>query len=1624
MATSNEINTLNALESLNPRKVYVEDLYTTKNRFNTEKITNVYRSIAVPLFLNGDKDSPYEVGAVSFDKFKQTIKPNAIGFFFQFMLLFVENIKDYGGICSKLKYTSKLYPKLVHLLALRVTGKQLNDSQKTFIKNYTTRDEYEDLQLTHDVKMEVEYVMWVTGILNRRKGKKPGKLKEGAEEEEAGKEKKKILSEQEYFSYYYACVDEVMEEEEELVARRDDDEATSHAPAAVTDSFEQVRASKTFLTGGGDTYFAFRYSGPTGNILENSQVLKQFDVTSYYPEPAAVAAQQPREPVVRSAVAVPAGPRVNQLDHSKMKNDEGKSFGKYTGYDKNKPQRVPKAVFCWSVIPDRSGNPAVAIAQVVILTNEINIGFFQQHLIENNERRLARINNGGKSTHWDAKSEMFPSYTQYYYRGHHPTNNNVNKQTFVNCIKEYAPEVFQRVGESDTNLFYDRMDLINDGDTHLYRVLSLQNAIAYCIAKQNANPNYNLDMGYLDTGKWMTDNNTVCTFPAPTWKPAWIATMWFHQSYVGLCQKYMFHVDMKTDFLKSLCNNSTGGAHQPSESELNSLEKLLAETPLISISKVMDNKLIKYETSNQMIHATSERDVIYNKLKQHVKSHFLDTFKEVLDLQKRYTVKNWRNILFSSEGNEDLKRRIGEMENYNNLLGTTQNALLNKFRSLWPIAGGVDDLNISDTMKTVAKWYQENKAKGNLPHLTREFVIWDPEIDFFGNTQIQHLSLYIYFQRVLQPLICLMSEGLFSAYDAKMDEMSFCQIVHGRYDTGKTFTAIKTLIDFTCIPGTVSEFSLATKAADVTRKHCYDEIIASDECPNWLISEKEAEKFPEQVNKAKISATRGQLTQRTFAFITLPNGEKIRWNEDIVTDHKKSYVYVTNLAAESKRALSSRMHRVTMKQCKVPANEMVGHMDATLKSDAKMWLHINQYLSMCVRKGMSVGTILPEVNLDLFDKVSNLALHYLREWGCIEDSGARPMDIIRPYMRQLVIKHAIRMAFDMPFSPCYKKEFDPSFVREVQQYLYCTWAMIWFAMTACVSEYIEDDNSIVIKAMMKLAGIDWQEGDTAYGLFERDVNNVIKFKTVANPNYTGDMLKGDDVLLDINYVSLDGDENTLANQIAIHTVPRLDANSVKAVMRQLTEHLILPENGGYVPQEKQTFETWHKYTVLPTRSNKKGVKKKGNDCPPKYNTKGDADRNNRSIQDMPCGGSANENRIPVIEISKSGGVNKICFCPGAVNGFRQNAMRTAMQAACFNGFTRPAKIVEGIPNVQDPAQLSHFTFEQDDIDEYCYMFDRANGYGKDPLTGEWVYLEDPHNRRPKLRPVSRKKEGIAFNLQAALGEKDVEILKAQPFAPKPEGSDWKTKYEDGTKSMKKTREIIQDLDFYSAMQQHIACGKSFDEPVRDPVWIKEQYKKKVPESTWLNFDYPHDLVKEKEEMKKVWRASFGKQKEKEEKRNAVKNAIFSSYTKIATQKSSMSREERKRLKESQTTEINRNERDDEEDEPEGDIVDVTRSSTLPGRHPAIYSTPKKRTKTTTAKSKQPPPGVGLSAPMHHPAVSPTGSPRGLPRGAPREAPMGPGTGPRSPTLVVAPLEYQPTPAELAKRALMHNKKRN
>jgi hypothetical protein len=1147
------------------------------------------------------------------------------------------------------------------------------------------------------------------------------------------------------------------------------------------------------------------------------------------------------------------------------KSDESEPV--YVPYPAHAPTRVLKVQMILTTIPYAENKKIVCgmLANFLIRDKQIHPGAFYAAVIKN-----ARTRQNARHGRFRTFIEMFPTYQMYYNRMH-PAGNRASKELYMDCVRKLVPDIVRDHFENSytemlANTHFDR------GHTDIYRILSLERAIT-ALSKAGGDP---VVLG--SAASWHNEEAGTLSFPgvhSRTWKFVTAAVFWDHPVDLGFKEFYFPFVETENNFLRQLvlgsdmraiiaqkAREAMGISTDDEEESLlekhvndafSVVRKLLTNNVRVDRGTLLGSSTVSYPTNNEFIHKDAEARPIYDAIKKYYPCHYSDTLTMVQTRIDEFGIR-WRDRLTEVE-----RKRVEECELYNDILNESQNVRCKEFCALYQVDGDVDSLPIPDPIKAQLHWYKRNRMD-KLPHMSREYRVWDPEMDFFGNTMIQQLDIYFFMARVLQPMICMLSEGLFSCYDAFMDELSFHMMVHGRYDVGKTFAAIRTLIHFSTIPGTVSEFSQWTGKSDVTRKHCYDEIVAADECPEWLTDELAARQNQELVDKEKVKLVRGQVVQRTFTFIQMPDGSKVRWNEDVVTDHKKACVYVTNRPVKARQALSSRMFRITAKPSSVPVGEMDGDMAPVLKNDTRTWLHINQFLTTAGKKAAQVGYLLPEPEMTLFETVSNKVLDCLKTWGYVDaDVGQRPLERMKPYLRQLVYKMAVRAAFDVPgMSPNYEKAFTPEMIREIQPFLYITISQIWWAWTACASDWIDEDMNLVLQAMYKVAtGRDWKPKQSIYAFFEEDTKGRLPFRMRENKEHRvvqdansggGQSNPKDSHLIDLNYLYIPGTLDQAAGRISEQTNPHMTKDQVVEVLKTLADRR---GTGCYEPQPHGTFAQWHKYHPAKKEDEDQHPKKRLGQPPAAYadGKEGD-DLRPRDESHVPRFPEIHR-RLPLVDLTESSSVKsgepKIYFLPNAVSGFKHEVLMHALREATFCASTPPGKILLGITDRKDPSRVRVYTTEQRSIDEYVHRHDVEDGYNFDPEEDALSYTG---TLEADLRPVSRQ-QGIAFNHRAAMHPEEAKRMTGQPWAPKPKGDKtYREQYADAAKLMSKTREIIPDLDAESARRQHMRCGRPLDEPVRTPAWIQLQIDLNCAPA--IGLDYPHDNERIRERLEQAW----------------------------------------------------------------------------------------------------------------------------------------------------------------------------
>jgi hypothetical protein len=1228
----------------------------------------------------------------------------------------------------------KLYQKLVETSAKLLAGKSRNQKlDKEFVRQHTISDSMMDRRFLHDVELEVKIQAEAAAVAKANKKKPKLDADEAAQERDA----EDIGNEEEN------------EDEEE---EDDDQELQVQVDLSWIENFEALGDSKE-----GNLQFNGHDEDAFKSFLETS---RQAWITRNLPsERQKKASKRPRSVASKKNEAAEA-----------LAREEARLNVEHVPFDG--PVMVPKLQMTMTPIPiegetDCSDDPLKVAGIYVRFINrdkELNPGKFWRHVLNN---RIHRVQRNIGSMRGRNTEEMFPAYSRLF-NTKHPVGNFADDQMYFLAAIGYRPELLDE-GNRRQEVF-NSMEYTNRHDKfYLAELFSTARALQE-MRDAKCNPSFcnEVDGPLL----WYNRQTKRCTFPEDldTYKYHQRQVFWCHPENIGLSEQYFPHVNLDRDFLTCLLagqntdkflqdQQEQGVQDEQAERNLNNafeeIRNLLRDNFIVTRTQLQATNLVSYDTNNEFVHRHAEATIINDRVMRELPSHYGKTMDDVQALQGVY-VKNWRDVVFLKDvetwcdhlegGYEDgktLRDRIRECEKFSKLRNMTQEACLSQFASLWSLEGDVEGMtNIPETIRSMLKWYRDNQAK-LFPNVTRQYTLWDPEMGFFGNSMLRTLKHYSCIARALQPLVCIIAEGLFSCYHFSPNALAFNLMLHGRYDVGKTFLAITTLLKYTTIDKTVEEYCVQTSASDTTLKHNYDLIVASDEVMPWKVNAKEAEKKPQEVNKEKIKMTRRQIGLKAFTYEKGPNGESLRWTRTVTTDHYVSLVEVTNNVVEAMNALASRYHCMTIAQPKVPSRELDGFMGASLSSDTKTHLRLNQFLSACAYKAIMCGAI-REPDIQLFNDLSNRVIDYLvKKKSITQENGNRALEKMQPYVRQLVIRMAIHHTFDLPCGPCFMKPFKAEDIRQIQPYLYSTVEITWWVWTAMASAWIDEHNADVIRAACLAAGVDWHDEESCYTHYENDVEGKIPWQTLPNDKWEPNQGKENERLVNLHYICLQGTWPQILKQISLKSKCGLAPNDVESVLNRMRDmHFTLPRD-GYMPQPRGEMKEKHrkKYVGIDAVTGEKKYDK------PSY--KSGEDTIPYSVDDIPkIGKGTTMPAIDFVDLHQTQN-RKFYFMPNIATFFLNKTIVEALMYASMCDTFPAGKILLGIPSDHDLTQMQIFNAPASFIQESVREMDRQakfDRWNEEEEKWEWTGQGD-------FKPIPRS-EGIAFNRRGGISTKD------------------------------------------------------------------------------------------------------------------------------------------------------------------------------------------------------------------------------------------------------------------------------
>jgi len=1092
------------------------------------------------------------------------------------------------------------------------------------------------------------------------------------------------------------------------------------------------------------------------------------------------------------------------------------------------PPLVAKIEFNVCYVPSASGGGLMC--RFLGRDPNMDLGkFLTGPLLKDIRQRIESKMQGNKGRGGAQKAkERFPHYRPLYYGSSHPVSDRTTMQTYFKMVVALCPEYLQKYQVRD-DAFSNMCPDQRHNPTHPCNVLTLERALKTMI-------DVGCEARFCNGNVWRNAaGQPIAPVGLVTLRYMPDAVFWKNLYDVGLSEKYMPHVDADSDFMAAMVAGEDYARFLPGGEQLPRLptqaSRLYVENWRIPRSAVLRQDLLNYRTNNEHMHLAARAAIVNKRVAQAFPAHAMDTHARVIELGP---------VLWKQD--EELMAKVLEYERYSTLLKLAQDGAFLSFEALWPLEGDVQEVPVSAPIQFILKWYIDGKPA----NLTREYVMWDRDLGFLGNSMLKSLEVFAYIGRIVHPSICLLSEGLFSCYRYAPRELALNIMAHGRFDVGKTFILITTLIKLQTIPGTVEEYTSETAAASTSENHVYDIIIASDEVSPWKVDPAEAKKNPMLVNQEKVKLVTQKVGKKIFTYVKTDEDEDVRWTRLITSDHYGALVEVTNWEIEEKNALSSRYLTLTVPLSSIPVRELRGDMPPSLTEGAKQYFHTNQYLSAGIYKAEQDGVIW-DPNMKLFDDMNNRIMKYLEDRKAIsQDAGQRGLEVMRPYAIQMVVHMAIHYAFDMPWSPNWKKQFEVKDLRAVQRYLYCTTEVVWWCWTSMACEWIEEGNARMLDAAMLKIDKKWLPGTSAYAMFERDLNDQIPFRVRPVPNFRGDKRDGDSVLIDLNYLAFEGSVDKVAGDIAGASGNRISKVQVLSAINYLKgRHDIVVRGGGMVPQPAAKFKRFHRYRVLPSNT-VAGQKQRGVDdvinIPEDYLISNDNQGVDRTEADVPR--YPESHTFTPVEISEDG--KWVYIMPCVAEQFKARVILDALQWATVCKTMRAGKILLGTPSESDSMQLQTFECPREWISRTVVGLDAARGI----INGQWKggrAGEDP------AAYVSRQK-GFAFTRRGGISARDAIFVSQVPLASVSEEN--RDAYLERVKAdvngMSAVMEVIEDLDYHSARLQHLRCGLTMHEPVHDPKWIEQEFIRTAKPVNFGNINYPKDWKEHNDKKYRIW----------------------------------------------------------------------------------------------------------------------------------------------------------------------------
>ena len=336
-----------------------------------------------------------------------------------------------------------------------------------------------------------------------------------------------------------------------------------------------------------------------------------------------------------------------------------------------------------------------------------------------------------------------------------------------------------------------------------------------------------------------------------------------------------------------------------------------------------------------------------------------------------------------------------------------------------------------------------------------------------------------------------------------------------------------------------------------------------DELNGAWVDAKQGQRDPEEVERLKTERTDCAYRHTVFEKEVTANGAEIRANRVVETISHTCIFGNTNVPpGKGDEALESRFFRTIWPHLveKIARTINIGfgasQGDKDAAADQKRLYYMLQSLIALASMAQDME-VLPEVSMDVFFLMSEKMVEYLNSTG-VSHIDVRMLNLMAKMARVYTVLESVLKLWFVAGAPFFQQPFHPEQLIELGPYLWCSKQCTLLTWTSCADYIFDTTIPLVLNACFTIANVnalkmaDFQM-EQQYMFNHQKPRARVAWSVVQRQDKTSTVPIDE---YDFNYIYINGTLAVVAAKIAKQFREKLDVETIKAQLRQLSKQTI------------------------------------------------------------------------------------------------------------------------------------------------------------------------------------------------------------------------------------------------------------------------------------------------------------------------------------------------------------------------------------------------------------------------------------------------------------------------------------